>query len=416
MNVIKLLFIIILILFPFGEVLRFDIGNNVVINPLDVAVGITGVWYIFYYLGSREISRMRVAWWYEIPRLRLLFARNDIFIFFILFSFFCFFSLLINIMWLQPHELLVSFLYLLRWVAYALIFFVTASFDKQFKDVIKKILLIDGIVIVVAGFLQYFFYNNLRNLYYLGWDDHLYRLFSTFFDPNFAGSFFVLFFLFVGGIFYHRLQKKNFRWLSFFIGLLIATVLSLLLTFSRSALLMFIVSVTVALILLNKKKLIFFLIGGVLLFLLIISPWFYLENINPFRVASSEARVETAQNALQIIGDHPLFGIGFNAYRYAQIQYGFRSAVTPFPSHADAGVDNSFLFVLATTGIFGFVAYFFLWYKLFSSRLAAARLKNIFAIVVVSSMSGLLVNALFINSLFYAPIMLWMWVVLGLED
>ena len=58
-------------------------------------------------------------------------------------------------------------------------------------------MLISGSLIVLLGFIQLMFYPALRNLYYLGWDEHLYRMFSTFLDPNFAGAFFVLFTLFV---------------------------------------------------------------------------------------------------------------------------------------------------------------------------------------------------------------------------
>jgi len=40
--------------------------------------------------------------------------------------------------------------------------------------------------------------------------------------------------------------------------------------------------------------------------------------------------------------------------------------------------------------------------------------ENIFAIVVISSVIGLFINALFINSLFFPVIMLWMWILIAL--
>lgn len=412
MKLLQLLFIIVLILFPFGEVLRFDVGNNVVLKPLDLFVGLTGLWWFLLLFfrhpelvsGSQKEMMLKQVQHDKISKLLFLFILI------------CCISLIINSTWLKPLELVTAGLYLLRWFAYAMVFFIVIAFNEHFKNIIKKLLVIDGLLIVVAGFVQYFFYNNLRNLYYLGWDEHLYRLFSVFLDPNFAGSFFVLYFLFIGSILYKKIQHKDYHWFLFYSGILVTTVIALLLTFSRSALLMFIVSIVTALILLKKKKFIFVLFACLLLFFLIISPWFYLENINPLRTASSEARVETARHALQIIHNHPIIGVGFNAYRYAQIHYGFREEQSRFPSHADAGVDNSFLFVLATTGGVGFVSYLFMWHTLISSRLTATRSKNIFAVVVVASVAGLFVNALFINSLFFTPLMLWMWILLGLSN
>lgn len=44
-----------------------------------------------------------------------------------------------------------------------------------------------GLMLMVLGFLQYFFLPDTRFLSILGWDDHYYRLLSTQLDPNFTG-------------------------------------------------------------------------------------------------------------------------------------------------------------------------------------------------------------------------------------
>ena len=59
---------------------------------------------------------------------------------------------------------------------------------------VSLLLLFSGLVIVGLGFVQYFFYLGLRNLYYLGWDEHLSFIFQLL-DPNFAGAFPALFFI-----------------------------------------------------------------------------------------------------------------------------------------------------------------------------------------------------------------------------
>jgi O-antigen ligase len=229
----------------------------------------------------------------------------------------------------------------------------------------------------------------------LGWDEHMNRMFSVFFDPNFAGAFFVLFFLFLMNMF---LQKRSLT-----TGLLIILTLgAVFLTFSRSALLMLIVSSCILFTFLSRKKLIVWLLLLTIIVIGVSSSFFDIANINLFRVVSSEARLETARNAIKIIEDHPLFGIGFNSYRYAQFRYNFRSQIN-LTSHADSSPDNSLLLVLATTGIVGFILYLYFWFRLF----------KVVSILAIASVAGIFVDSMFINSLFYPLIMFWLWIILA---
>jgi len=379
-KLINKLFIIILFLFAFGEIIRLDFGNGVFLKPLDIGVGIVVfLWLIFKFAKKEKIKQ------------------KNIYIPLLLFAGLGFLSLLINYSSLTIIQFFVSLMYLIRWVTYAGIFFVVLDFNKDYSRLISKLLIIVGSLIVVFGYLQYFLYSNLRNLYYLGWDEHMYRMFSVFLDPNFAGTFFVLFFLFLVNIF---LKNK-----SVLIGLLsILTLGAVFLTFSRSALIMLIVSASVLFILLNKKILIVLLLVIILAVLAISSRYFNIENINLFRIVSSEARIETAKSAILIAEKSLLVGVGFNAYRYAQFRYGLRNEVN-IASHADASPDNSFLFVIATTGIVGFILYLFLWFKMF--RVVSA--------LGIASILGVFINSMFINSLFYPFIMLWLWIILALS-
>jgi O-antigen ligase len=377
---IKKLFIVILFLFTFGEIIRLDFGNGIFIKPLDIGVGLV----VFLWLISKFMKRERIK-------------QKYIYIPVLFFAGFGFFSLLINHSNLNINQFFISLMYLIRWVVYAGIFFVVLDFDKNYKKLTSKLLIIFGSAVVVLGYIQYFFYSNLRNLFYLGWDEHMYRMFSVFLDPNFAGAFFVLFFLFLADIF---LKKK-----SLMIGLLaFLTLGAVFLTFSRSALIMLIVS-SGALFVLQKKKIwILLLLLITFVTLAISSRYFNIENINLFRVVSSQARLETAKNAVSIISENSLIGVGFNSYRYAQFRHGFRNE-SNIISHADASSDNSFLFVLATTGIVGFILYLFLWFRLI----------KITSILASASVLGVFVSSMFINSLFYPFIMLWLWIILALS-
>lgn len=379
----KFLFLILLFAFTLGEVARIQFPNGVAIKALDIAVFLFVVLSILH--SRKKLARPGLA--------------KPILIFFSI----AVFSLLFNLLNLKTNEFLISSLYLIRWIAYAGVYFIVANFSSDLKKKMPNLLVIAGGVILSLGFAQYLLYPNLRNLYYLGWDEHLYRLFSTFLDPNFAGAFFVLYFLFVLDLFFKKRRK-------ILVFILTATLIGIVLTFSRSAYLSLIVGVFAYSLLRGEKR---FIIGLLVVFsvtVLVLSlVGFRSEGTNLLRTASSEARLESAREALTVFRNNPILGIGFNAYKYASDRYGFIEE-SRFPSHASSGTDNSFLFVLATTGVFGFIAYIYLWFKIISLSFSKKEA------VLFSSSIALLFSSLFINSLFYTFIMLWMWILLGLEE
>lgn len=84
-------------------------------------------------------------------------------------------------------------------------------------------------------------------------------------------------------------------------------------------------------------------------------------------------------------------------------------------SHSGAGIDNSLILILATAGIPGFAAYIFLLYKMF--KLGFSRLsKSDMGLVLIISLTGLLVNSMFINSLLYSFAMAWIFLLAGLTE
>lgn len=382
MDIFKIIFILVLFLFPIGEIIRIDFGNSIVLKPIDIGVVLVVFFWLIIKLKKKE----------EIKQKNILLPV-------LLFIISAFFSLVINYSSLSLNQFFVSSAYLVRWIFYAGIFFVVSDFNREFKKRISGLLILVGSIIVGLGYVQYFFYPNLKNLFYLGWDEHKYRMFSVFLDPNFAGAFFVLFFIFLISSYFRNKNKL--------IGLFsILTLGAVFLTFSRSALIMLIVSSSLLFILSNKKIWIGLLFGITFLVLSISSKYFNIENINLFRIVSSEARIETSRNAIKIIEDHPVFGVGFNTYRYAQLDYGFRQDKSKIVSHADAGADNSILFVLATTGAVGFFFYGFVWFKILKTANA----------LIIASVIGILIDSLFINSLFYTYIIFWLWVIIALKE
>lgn len=382
MGILKKIFILVLFFFLFGEIIRINLGNGIVLKPIDIGIGLT----VFVWFVSKLVKRQK-------------FGHSYIFIPIMFFILSGFFSLILNSLNLSVNQFVGSVMYSLRWGAYAGIYFVVSDFDKNFRKRISSLLLVVGSLLVGLGYMQYFIYPNLKQLFSLGWDEHMHRMFSVFLDPNFAGAFFVLFFLFLVNLF---ARKKK-----FFIGLmLVLTLAAIFLTFSRSALIMLIVSSSMLFVFLSKKIWIALLLGIVFIVLAMSSKYFNIENINLFRVVSSEARIETSRNAIKIIGDQPIFGVGFNAYRYTQLRYGFRNDKAKIVSHADSGADNSILFILATTGVVGFSLYALMWIRILKTT----------SFLVIASVIGVFIDSLFVNSLFYAHIMFWLWVIMGLRE
>jgi O-antigen ligase len=379
-RIIIVLTYILLFLFPTGLLLRIKIYPTVSFVPQDIIV-----FFIFLLTLPLFIKH------------RKEFLENKFITLQLLFIIVGFASLVINIFLFHDIDFFASFLYLIRYLFYVNlagigIFFIRSRF-------IGKGLYIAGIILLVIGYLQFFFYNNLRNLFYLGWDEHLYRLFATFLDPNYAGVFFVLFFF----LLLIRIIKLEFRHVYFEIIIAFFSLVAVYLTFSRTALVVLFVGLLTLGLVKRKYKMIFSVFFVLLFFLFLFSDT-SIEGLNPFRTQSSHERITSTVQVSNVIIKDPFLGVGFNAFRYAQIRYGTRQAVGAATSNADAGTDNSFLFVLATTGIVGFAlyiaSYFFLVRNLFDE-------KDIASLVLASSMIGLFAGSFFLNILFYTPILSW---------
>lgn len=399
------LFIITILSFIVGQLGRFDLGNGIILQITDLCVFLlVFVWFIQKAYRYRKGGESTFGYPFIRP-----------------FMFFClvgFVSLIVNSFHFSFQAIIISSLYLVRWAVYGCIFFVVQDMTVIQKKNIWQFIIASGICVVILGFIQYIFYPNLIYIRYLGWDDHLYRLFSTLLDPNFAAVVFSLLLFMISPQFFVEKNKKN-KLMT--IVLFIVSLLALLLTYSRSGYVMF-ASGSIATFILLKKRL--YLV--IVFFLLIVGIFFIPKNLHSagvelWRTASITARSESAQQALRIIVDHPILGIGFSTYRYAQLEYGFTHKNSWLNDHAGAGTDNSWLFVMATTGVVGLLAYLYLWYKITQTaykvyKKSSDNFQKQIAITLIASFVGLAINALFINSLFFPTVMFWMWVLAGINS
>lgn len=406
---IKIFFFLFLFSFSFGEVARFDLGNGIAFTLTDISL----IFLLFF--------------WAVVQNKKLLCEVKNCFFIkpLLLFIIICILSLAVNYKSLTPVTFGISFLYLIRFIFYIGIYFVVKSFTPKMKKNSVISLVVLTILLDGWGYIQYFFYPSLRNLYYLGWDEHLYRLFSVFLDPNFTAVILVGNIFFLLSIFF-SLNKNQPRFNQsqkikkiFIFILAFLTFIATIITYSRSGIIMLIVSSFCFLLLIGKKKWLIMLIFILLIFAAFLSKTHQSEGTNFLRSASVNARIESMHRGLLIFADHPFLGVGFNAYRYAQERYGYAQSSLP-SNHSGAGVENSYIFILATTGTVGFVAFVFLWGKILLflyRRINTVKSCNrYFYQAFFSVFLGLLVDALFINSLFYPFIVLYIFMYLGFID
>lgn len=390
--------VLLLFAFPLGEFSRWNVDSQTALTLRDFFVVVISIIGISLILKRKQY--------------RLL-LHTPISIFILL----CVFSLVFNVFTLTFQEFFVSSLYIFRWIFFAGLYPIVSLYKN--KDHIVALLFGGGLITLGIGYIQYFYYPSLRNLYYLGWDEHLRRMFGTFFDPNFFGAFLVLFSIFVLGLLFERSENKveNKPRNMGYILVLGLVLMAIFLTYSRGAYGMLCISLGTFLLVKGYKK-IFFVILPLLVVLFIVFALISnrsKEGTNLFRTVSTEARFGSAVTAFTIFIKNPLFGVGFDSYRYAQFRYGYLTPKNNPISHSAAGADNSWLFVLATTGIVGFAAYSYLWFYILKKAWRQKN-NNIFAPILIASSIGLFANSFFINSLFYASIMLWMWILIGLAE
>lgn len=287
-------------------------------------------------------------------------------------------SLLITIPKYELSQVGVGGLYLARFTAYTGLIFVL----RKLKLKMDGVLIYIGVIVATLGLFQYRLYPNLRNLKYLGWDPHLNRLFGTFFDPQFIGIILVLTLILL-------VSRKNILgWKkAIYIGI---SGIALVLTFSRSSYLACIIGFVILAFgaKINKFKLAVTALV-ITIMIVIINPGGVGGDL--LRVDTANSRIESWNQAIEVFKSSPVLGVGFNMYRYAE---NFKGKAF---NNAGAGVDNSFLFILATTGVVGLFAYFVFWRGLLLKADAEA----------LAIAGALFTHAIFNNTLFYSWILWW---------
>lgn len=363
-----------------GELGRYPFGSPGAVGVTDLMVGLTLMFLLVWQVGiQKKISlfrgwRFMIIFWL-VALASLIFSKD-----------------------------LGGVLYLIRFILYSSYIWVGFNLVKSKVTNLENIyglIILTSTVLALLGFLQLLIFPDLSFLTDFGFDPHKNRLTATFLDPNFMGAY-----LSIGALItLERFIKTKSKIL---LAALIAMIVATILTFSRSAYLMLASEFLVYGLFRLKKLVVILLVGVVVLYL--VFPGFSARiqgGLNVDRSASE--RIISWQNGLQIFRDNPLLGVGFNNLRFYSEKKNLFRVFSDNGGHSGAGVDSSLLFVLVTTGIVGLVTFLAWWIYMFKVTLPKKE-----PLLIMSCISlGLLIDSQFINSLFYPPIMLLVYLLWG---
>ena len=396
MHLIKFLLFGVLISLIFGEFGRFPFGASNAVSLTDISLMLLYTFFLIWHVQNRSLnSLLRKApriitslWVFQGAAVISLIVALRVFSFF---------------------EVMTGALYLIRFIMYSNVLLVVWWLIKEkvlSVKILENWLIGVGVVITIFGYLQFILFPDFNFLTDFGYDPHIGRLSSTFLDPNFSALFLCL---------CVALQIKKMIASSFPLrkqywemALLIATMGAIIVSFSRSGYLMLFLFLGL-LSILRLRKLIVVLVLVIALGLAV-SPRFYQRLQGAFQVdKSASERITSWQNALAVFQVNPITGVGFNTYRSAQENLNLFKVYSADGGHAGAGVDSSLLFVLATTGVLGFLSYLYFWF---------GSLKKMWTkqIVYFCAVVALLVSSQFVNALFYGPIMVYYFCLLGVSE
>lgn len=360
-----------LFLFPLGQLLRIEFklaGKLVPILGIDLVASFSLPYLIV--LKKPKISKYFYAFFAS-----------------------CVFSLIFSLNYFNIEKVIVGSFYFFRIIIYYSLFILTwnaVKKNKLFKNNLYVLLTASFLLVAVLGWIQYFYFFDLRFLKYAGWDDHLGRLTGTFLDPSFTG--FIMVVAFFTTILGYIKEKRI-----YYLIISIIFLITLLFTYSRASYLALIAGFAYLYLKktrLNLKLVIFTF--TVFLFAIPFLPRGKGEGVKLERTSSIIARLGNYDKTLEIIKEYPLFGVGFNNICWAK-ESEFFDITT---SHSCFGSDSSLLLVFATTGIVGFALFINMIREIYikSDNNFCGDLVKIFIITI-------LVHSTFSNSMFYPWIM-----------
>ncbi|QQS43703.1 O-antigen ligase family protein [Candidatus Roizmanbacteria bacterium] len=373
-RIITVLLSISLVLFSFGQLARISIPEQ-------------PVFFYLYEVFVAAVSGILLVKYRKNPLMESKYSPIIVFFIWILISF------VLSLRFYSLEQNTVAFLYYLRLLLY-FIFYVYVSYFFTHEKQSKRPIVILNLVtvwVILSSFIQYFLYQNLGNLAYLGWDPHLYRVVGLFFDPPVTVSVFLLLM-----IFYLLELQSNHDWKK--LGFIIPLFILSFLTYSRGGgLALIAVSVLYVIRRFSRKTVLIGLAVLVAGFLFI--PKGSSEGINLLRTTSIEARINDYEKAIMIWRKNPVAGIGYNHIRYEKDIYEEQLFYGPYnPSHGSTAFHSSFLVILVTGGVIGLGLY--IWMLISLARTSEFMMFGIVLLSVISVFDNVLLHPFLLFLLF----------------
>ncbi|MBN1258742.1 O-antigen ligase family protein [Candidatus Peregrinibacteria bacterium] len=415
-KVLAILFGLLLLAPATGELWRiplfgFDLLPSDFLIPLVFAV-----WLIYKIHSDRKVRLGRVG------KAMLLFL-------FVLFA-----TYLINFFRFDTHEMTMAGAYLCRFVMYIVIAFI--AFDLLNRDEKYWLRILVGgmaasmVLISLLGFLQLRYFSSFLDLgmHLQGWDPHIGRLLSTWFDPNFAGGYLA----FILGItiamaLYFRFHKNR-RWFLAMSSISFVGLIAAYLTYSRSSYLALLTVLGILALFKSRKLIVVTFVVVILGFSLsgrvqerFMDAWgsarvLFGIDVQQTIDPTTQLRLWSWDFAREIISDHPFAGIGFNRYKY-EINTRGHGLLT---DHASGGSDSSLLTIWATTGVFGLLTYLAVGFVAavcaFKRILKKTDFRSYLSSGLLAGFGGMMLHSVFVNSLLFPLIMVYLYAGIGLLD
>ncbi|MEK7637654.1 MAG: O-antigen ligase family protein [Patescibacteria group bacterium] len=380
-----------------GQLVRLPVGDSAIL-PNDIIIPVLVVAWALRRLASRRWETRRHS--LSLPIMLMVLVMG--------------LSLILNRGREDINEWLNGTLYFVRWLEYLALFWIGQDLFRTHQRAKRYLtfLIGTGVALAVLGFIQLKLFPDFSFMVPKGWDPHVGRLLSTWFDPNFLGGLFVLLTAIALGMAMSVPFRQGRWWWVAALTMILATVL----TYSRSAYVGLVVALGIVTMVRSRPALFIGLLAT-------ISVVLFVPRVQQ-RVIGIRSIDETAQlrllsyrNALTVIGDHPWNGVGYNLYKYVQVEYGYFKDTQ---EHSASGSDSSLLTIWATTGTVGLIVYVWLFAAMIRETWRTWRDRALpplwrgFGLGAFAGLAGLFAHSQFVNGLQYPHLMEAMWLLVAM--
>lgn len=409
----QLTYLLLLLAIIVGQVVRIPIipDSDLSLRVSDLLVTVIALWYVF--ISSWNFIRNHQKPLVGLTKVDKLFLGFELILLL---------TYLLNLKNFTNDDLLTGFGYQLRIQAYLILYWVFRSFGSLVEpQKYLRYFFFATIIVAILGVIQLIFFGDFRFMADFGWDPHLGRLLSTFYDPNFVAAFLGIGIVIgLGQVLFS--QPKSVK---YYLALLLLFV-ALYLTFSRSG----IISTAIPAVILGMRK--DWRAGGVIVcifLLMMLSPGrlggrfadlFSGTNIGATQSGQTtlvstddtgNQRLISWSRGLAVIRSSPLVGVGYNNFGPASVELGVRSEREASTGAAQS-TDSSLLNIWATTGIVGIGLFIALIWQILGLALRQSRHSLFdsdglwrYSVGISFLLIGL--DSIFINSLLYPQIMIF---------